>query len=142
MRVVLRAKSYIFFRWRSFFKKISFLLLKYPRAHNLAFRIYAKLFFSSNSIPREEIFSFDIPLDRSINSNFLNMPSVFVFDCQSLQSGSFYRGIGRYSRSFIKAFADHNPEAGVILYFNNFNGKDRIAAVLGELGDQYKNVKV
>lgn len=63
-----------------------------------------------------------------------------LIDAQSLQGGSFSRGIGRYSRVLIENLVAENPDVKFILLFNNSSPTDNIEFVVNELTRNRLNI--
>jgi glycosyltransferase involved in cell wall biosynthesis len=63
-----------------------------------------------------------------------------LIDAQSLQGGSFSRGIGRYSRVLIEHLVTGNPNVGFTLLFNNSSPTENIDFVVSELSRNRLNI--
>jgi hypothetical protein len=139
---LIKLKSFIFFKFRPFFKWVDSLLKNLPWVRSIFFKTYSNFFLreTRHAIVYENT-SFEIPANYLIDSNFLEK-KIVVFDCQSLQGPSFGRGIGRYSRALINSFARSNPNLGIVLFFNSFENQNKIEEIISLISMDLTNLRI
>lgn len=116
MSYIGRSKSYLSYVSRPIFKAIYGKLKRFPKLARNLHKLYEQFFGSSEFVFPSRKLTAVTPDEELILSG--KIPNLIVLDAQCLQSGSFNRGIGRYSRSLINTLAKQNPDTNFLLYFN------------------------
>jgi glycosyltransferase involved in cell wall biosynthesis len=117
-------------------------LARYPRIRKTFLKIYAKVFFGSiNSQNNNNYKKVQIP-EFARHTNAFISNDLVVVDCQSMQSSSFHRGIGRYSRCLIQALAGKYLKNNFLLVFNSSVTQDVIELVSAELIQNSNNIRI
>lgn len=132
-------RSYIFYRGMKTFKAINSWSALLPPLNRVLYRTYMKAFRVERIIPRVKVR--DLEIAKSFIHNPRSNKRVVLIDAQCLQSGSFERGIGRYSREFLIALASANQNEEFVLLLNNFNGLENIHTMVGDLPPNLTNLK-
>jgi len=134
-----KIKGYFFVKWRTFFKSLDQITRFSPKFNNFAKSVYLKFF-------KLETFTL------SLMTNELKIPNRFIYtnqgiqqnlvlvDAQCLQSGSYHRGIGRYSRKLLIQVAQICPEKEFVLLLNNIKDLKNIVNFIDEIPSSVSNL--
>ena len=117
-------------------------LTRFPKLRILLLRVYAKIFFGyKKSISLQKFVAVKVPDFAQPKKSFFNKDLIIV-DCQSMQSSSLQRGIGRYSRSLIINLGAKYKNNNFLLIFNCGVTQEVINLVAAEIVQGSKNVRI
>ncbi len=107
---------------------------RFSSLHNFLQRIYLK------RISHQE---FVFPKNKKAirYSNLENLTDFVLIDAQCLQSGSFNRGIGRYSRMLVISLAKLHPTKFFVLFFNSLELENTVEEIVQSFPSEIKNIK-
>lgn len=139
--VIKEIKARLFLKSRPVSKWVGHKVEWIPPLHSFLLRAYSRVFFTANfsRMPLRTIPNISVPTARLWGGAESNNKLV-VFDSQCIQSGSFFRGIGRYSNELIRSFSKHNPDIQVVLFFNNFSNESNIHEFLRQIEGVLPNI--
>ena len=126
--------SLILFKFRSPIRKFYHYTKRHPKLHNFLKTLYLNkkdnlLFvFSKNKL-------------AGAKANISGLRKSVLIDAQCLQSGSFNRGIGRYSRMLIISLAKLHPKRKFILYFNGLALENSIQDIVQSFPSDLENIR-
>ena len=123
-------------------QEFSEFLTKFPNLRAFLFKIYSYVFFSKYLDVSPSYFApAAIPHGAAHSVDFIS-ENLILIDCQSFQSSSFNRGIGRYSRKLIAAMAAEFPNVNFLLVFNLAVSQEIVDKVFNEIVVNFKNTRI
>jgi glycosyltransferase involved in cell wall biosynthesis len=132
-------KSYLSHKFRPSFKAIYGKLKRFPKLARYLHKIHNQFFGSSEFIFPARKLTAITPDEELILSG--KVPNLVILDAQCLQSGSFSRGIGRYSRTLTNWLVQQNPDVNFLLYFNRLELDRGPEVVIANFPNNLKNLK-
>jgi glycosyltransferase involved in cell wall biosynthesis len=129
-----RLLSFFIRNFRETLRKVYYASKRFSKTHGFIQNIYLK-----NVI--NDMLIFPSSENNNQNSIIHSFKEAILIDAQCLQSESFNRGIGRYSRMLIISLAKLQPKKTFVLFFNSFVKVNSIQKIKQSFPDNLENIK-